>query len=74
MRYAGRVFGEEELAALVDASLDFYLTASRFTEEFEAGFADYLGPVGRALRELRVVGQPRRRDGAHLAAGWATGG
>jgi CDP-6-deoxy-D-xylo-4-hexulose-3-dehydrase len=43
VHYAGRVFGEEEMRALVDASLDFYLTASRFTEEFEAGIADYLG-------------------------------
>ncbi len=42
VRYAGRVFGEEELRYLVDASLDFYLTASRFTEEFEAGVADHL--------------------------------
>jgi len=43
VRYAGRVFGEEELRSLVDSSLDFFLTASRFTEEFEAGFAEYLG-------------------------------
>jgi CDP-6-deoxy-D-xylo-4-hexulose-3-dehydrase len=43
VRYAGRVFGEEELRSLVDSSLDFYLTASRFTEQFEAGVADYLG-------------------------------
>ena len=43
VRYGGRVFGEEELRYLVDSSLDFYLTASRFTEEFEAGIADYLG-------------------------------
>jgi CDP-6-deoxy-D-xylo-4-hexulose-3-dehydrase len=43
VRYAGRVFGEEEMRALVDAGLDFYLTASRFTEEFEAGIAEYLG-------------------------------
>src|SRR5438067_2058189 len=43
VRYAGRVFGEAEMRALVDSSLDFYLTASRYTEEFEAGFADYLG-------------------------------
>jgi CDP-6-deoxy-D-xylo-4-hexulose-3-dehydrase len=43
VRYAGRVFGEEELRYLVDSSLDFYLTASRYTEEFEASFADYLG-------------------------------
>ena len=48
VRYAGRVFGEEELRALVDSALDFYLTASRFTEAFEAGFADYLG-LGNAL-------------------------
>ncbi len=48
VRYAGRVFGEEELRSLVDSSLDFYLTASRFTEEFEAGLADYLG-VSNAL-------------------------
>jgi CDP-4-dehydro-6-deoxyglucose reductase, E1 len=43
VRYAGRVFGADEVAALVDSSLDFYLTASRFTEEFEADFADLLG-------------------------------
>jgi CDP-6-deoxy-D-xylo-4-hexulose-3-dehydrase len=43
VRYAGRVFGPEELQLLVDSSLDFYLTASRFTEQFEAGVADYLG-------------------------------
>jgi CDP-4-dehydro-6-deoxyglucose reductase, E1 len=48
VHYAGRVFGEEELRLLVDSSLDFYLTASRFTEEFEAGIADYLG-LGDAL-------------------------
>jgi CDP-4-dehydro-6-deoxyglucose reductase, E1 len=43
VRYAGRVFGPEELQLLVDSSLDFYLTASRFTEQFEAAVADYLG-------------------------------
>lgn len=48
VRYAGRVFGVEELQALVDASLDFYLTAGRFTEQFEADIADYLG-LGDAL-------------------------
>jgi CDP-6-deoxy-D-xylo-4-hexulose-3-dehydrase len=43
VRYAGRVFGEAEMRSLVDSSLDFYLTASRFTEQFEAGVAEYLG-------------------------------
>ena len=43
VHYAGRVFDDEELFNLVDASLDFYLTANRYAERFEADFADYLG-------------------------------
>ncbi|OIP32126.1 lipopolysaccharide biosynthesis protein RfbH [bacterium CG2_30_54_10] len=43
VRYAGRVFDEDELIHLVDASLDFWLTAGRFSEEFEAKFAAFLG-------------------------------
>ena len=42
VHYAGRVFDEEELGNLVDASLDFYLTANRYSEMFESNFADYL--------------------------------
>jgi CDP-6-deoxy-D-xylo-4-hexulose-3-dehydrase len=41
--YAGRVFSEEELCNLVDASLDFFLTASRYAKRFEEDFATYLG-------------------------------
>ena len=33
--YAGRVFDEEELINLVDASLEFWLTEGRYTDEFE---------------------------------------
>jgi CDP-6-deoxy-D-xylo-4-hexulose-3-dehydrase len=43
VHYAGRVFDAEELTSLVDASLDFFLTANRFSDRFEAEFADYLG-------------------------------
>ena len=43
VRYAGRHFDDDELVHLVDASLDFWLTAGRFCEEFEAGMADFLG-------------------------------
>jgi CDP-6-deoxy-D-xylo-4-hexulose-3-dehydrase len=43
VHYAGRVFDEEELVNLVDSSLDFYLTANRYAEQFEADFADYFG-------------------------------
>ena len=43
VHYAGRVFDAEELSNLVDASLDFFLTANRYAESFEADFAEYLG-------------------------------
>jgi CDP-4-dehydro-6-deoxyglucose reductase, E1 len=48
VHYAGRVFDAEELISLVDASLDFFLTANRFSDRFEADFADYMG-VANAL-------------------------
>jgi CDP-4-dehydro-6-deoxyglucose reductase, E1 len=41
--YAGRVFGAEEMLNLTDATLDFWLTAGRFSEEFERKFAKKLG-------------------------------
>lgn len=43
INYAGRVYDEEELCNLVDASLDFWLTAGKYTEEFETGLGKYLG-------------------------------
>jgi len=48
VHYAGRVFDAEELVNLVDASLDFYLTANRYAERFEADFAEYFG-IANAL-------------------------
>lgn len=42
INYAGRVYDEEELCNLVDASLDFWLTAGKYMEEFEAGLGKYL--------------------------------
>lgn len=41
--YAGRVFDETEISCLVDASLDFWLTAGRYAERFEREFAAFLG-------------------------------
>jgi CDP-4-dehydro-6-deoxyglucose reductase, E1 len=43
VHYAGRVFDADELVKLVDASLDFYLTASRYSDKFEADFAELFG-------------------------------
>lgn len=41
--YASRVYDEAEMCNLVDSSLDFWLTAGRYTEQFEKEFATYLG-------------------------------
>jgi CDP-6-deoxy-D-xylo-4-hexulose-3-dehydrase len=41
--YAGRIYDEKEMISLVDASLDFWLTAGRFAKQFEAEFAKFLG-------------------------------
>jgi CDP-6-deoxy-D-xylo-4-hexulose-3-dehydrase len=41
--YAGRVFDEKEMIALVDASLDFWLTTGRYAEQFERGLSEFLG-------------------------------
>ncbi len=42
VNYAGRVFDENELANAVEASLDFWLTEGRFSEQFAEKIADYL--------------------------------
>jgi CDP-6-deoxy-D-xylo-4-hexulose-3-dehydrase len=41
--YAGRVFDEKEITALIDSSLDFWLTTGRYAEKFETDFAKFLG-------------------------------
>lgn len=41
--YAGRIYDQDELIDLVDASLDFWLTTGRFAEQFEKDLAAFLG-------------------------------
>jgi CDP-6-deoxy-D-xylo-4-hexulose-3-dehydrase len=43
VHYAGRVFDSREMTYLVDAGLDFFLTANRYAERFETEFSEYLG-------------------------------
>ena len=43
INYAGRIYDEKEMINLVDASLDFWLTAGRYTKQFEKEFAEFLG-------------------------------
>lgn len=40
--YASRVYDYEEMCNLVDSALEFWLTAGRYVDEFEAGFGKYL--------------------------------
>jgi CDP-6-deoxy-D-xylo-4-hexulose-3-dehydrase len=48
--YAGRVFSEEEVVSLVDASLDFWLTSGRFCRRLEKELAEFVG-----VAESRLV-------------------
>ena len=43
IHYASRMFDECEVINLVDSALEFWLTAGRYTDEFEKNFARYLG-------------------------------
>lgn len=47
--YASRYYGSEEMVNLVDSSLEFWLTAGRYTKQFETEFAKYLGVKHCAL-------------------------
>lgn len=42
VNYAGRVFDENELQNAVEASLDFWLTEGRYSEEFAEKISDFL--------------------------------
>jgi CDP-4-dehydro-6-deoxyglucose reductase, E1 len=41
--YAGRVYDENEMIRLVDASLDFWLTSGRYAARFEKELASFIG-------------------------------
>lgn len=43
VHYGGRYFNDEEMANLVDSSLDFWLTQGPWTHKFERRLADWLG-------------------------------
>lgn len=40
---SGRVFDADDVASLVDSSLDFWLTTGRFADTFEEDFAQWMG-------------------------------
>lgn len=58
--YASRVYDAAEMTNLVDSALEFWLTAGRFTDEFERKLADYL--------EVRYCSLVNSGSSANLAA------
>ena len=47
--YASRVFDEKEVVNLVDSALEFWLTAGKYADQFEKGFAKLFGVKHCAL-------------------------
>jgi CDP-4-dehydro-6-deoxyglucose reductase, E1 len=43
VRYAGRVYGEEELANLTESAIEFWLTGGRWHKQLESGLAEWYG-------------------------------
>lgn len=43
VNYSGRVYDQDEMINLVDAALEFWLTAGHYVKEFETGLADFVG-------------------------------
>ncbi|NBJ92533.1 lipopolysaccharide biosynthesis protein RfbH [Parablautia muri] len=42
IQYSGRIYDSDEMVNLVDAALEFWLTAGHYVEEFEMGLAEFL--------------------------------
>jgi CDP-6-deoxy-D-xylo-4-hexulose-3-dehydrase len=49
INYAGRIFDEKEIINLVDSALEFWLTAGRYTKEFEKKLGNFIGTKYCAL-------------------------
>jgi len=52
VNYAGRVFDEKELSNAVEASLDFWLTEGRYSEEFSEKIAELDSQVTKLEGEM----------------------
>lgn len=42
IQYAGRVYDDDDMAELACSTLDFWLTAGKYSDEFERGLSEYL--------------------------------
>ena len=76
IHYAGRVYDEREMIAMVDSVLVFWLTMGRYAEAFEEQLADFLGVSdavfvnsGSSANLLAVATLCSNQLEAHLAPG-----
>ncbi len=49
INYAGRVLSEDDMANLVDSSLDMWLTLDRYGRQFETGLSSFIGSKNALL-------------------------
>ncbi|MCF3623148.1 lipopolysaccharide biosynthesis protein RfbH [Planktothrix agardhii] len=72
---SGKVFDDQELVHLVDASLDFWLTTGRYAAEFEQRFAEWMGVKHCLLVNSGSSGDKQLKPGDEVitvAAGFPT--
>ena len=60
--YASRVYDSKEMMNLVDSALEFWLTAGRYTDEFEKKLGEYLGVSSK----LWFICQPQCIYGTYI--------
>ena len=49
---SGKVFDAKDVESLIDASLDFWLTEGRFTDDFEKGFQSSISNFEQGFSDL----------------------
>ena len=64
--YASRVYDSKEMMNLVDSALEFWLTAGRYTDEFEKKLGEYLECKVCISCKLWFICQPQRIYGTYI--------
>ena len=68
--YASRVYDEAEMVNLVDSALEFWLTSGRYTDEFEAKLAEYLGVKKVIMMSGLPAGCPGDQTPVWITTSW----
>ena len=68
--YASRVYDNHEMVNLVDSALEFWLTSGRYTDEFEAKLAEYLGVKKVIMMSGLPAGCPGDQTPVWITTSW----